>query len=205
MIQHNVLIWKEKQALLQRLRAGEPYVFPEYVKQFEVFDFTFAGLVSLLAYPQEAIKFARERLIVGDAKSYYQAISLASSWCQKNNVIPDTKWVNDLNALYTILPATERFNPPKRFIEGQTYFAGRKVRILTDDDAHKRRQEFMINPTALLGIEKLASLIGSHAAQNYFTAVVHNLKFVELDNGVTYDRNSRDYHSDDTTTVRRTL
>lgn len=53
-------------------------------------------------------------------------------------------------------------------------------RVLSDEQASAKRQDFIANPKTVAGIDNLAKLMGQKAADEYFSKVLNNLKYEEF-------------------------
>lgn len=58
--------------------------------------------------------------------------------------------------------------------------SGTLYKVLTDAEANIRRAEFINNAEMIAGVDKLAALVGSKAAEAYFVKVLDNLKYEEI-------------------------
>lgn len=182
MIKHEAASWQKKRTMLEGIQKGEiADPIPPYIRDVPI-ELTIAGQINLLAYPEEGVVTAVQRLQQAGAvlHPYDFLITTITTWCRNNSIHPDHKWVEQLREAYSIPSNAPLYKDPKRYVDGIGWYAGKRVRILSDDQAEKRRNEFICSDDFAPGIAKLATFMGEQQARNYVARIIHNLKYVEL-------------------------
>lgn len=144
------------------------------------FDITVEEQEQLNEYPDESVRYALNRYKV------QRGITNAFRWVLKVTDIHASKVAAGFRSVSGELPSTGSPAPNHRgeftrqIQKGVKASSMLEYRLLPEDEANKRRDEFLRNPETLKGIETLAAFSGLGDPEKYFVRVVENLKYEEI-------------------------
>jgi hypothetical protein len=71
--------------------------------------------------------------------------------------------------------------PPQSSGSQYVTFGGVRCYELCEEEANKRRSEFITNEGVVAGIDNLAKMMGQKPAEKYFERVLYNLKYMPIE------------------------
>lgn len=158
-------------------------------------------------FTPEAIAWADDYMVKYPSKSadtlFNQLWQLCTSYSKTNDLRPNWEALRNLDIPYSA--AMEERSDPKRGYtnfsrapintsqtqsegtppqsSGSQYvtFGGVRCYELCEEEANKRRSEFITNEGVVAGIDNLAKMMGQKPAEKYFERVLYNLKYMPIE------------------------